>query len=736
MAQSAVRAYADSYEHIADDLHTLDLRLARCVDRMRQMRTALPEQNGAVRYISDIEVDMLLRLDVEPTRNQARISDAEMAAWQTYVSERVSESLSQQVYLALPHLAQLFGLAWFELQTVVICLAPELRRKYDKLYAYLQDDITRKKPSIDLALELLCDTETERWRCRAYLIESARLFQAGILQATDDPQSPSGSSGAAQFLKLDERILHFVLGHNALDKRLGDAARLLQPERSLDSLLIDPSTVARALRFIDAHFANPAPASKRFVLYLRGARGVGKRELAEALCDHLHCPLLYVDVHLLLDGAGDAIQLLRLALREALLTQAAIYFDGIDALLGNDDKASALRQRLAKPILDYGWLTFLGGEQPWTAREGFDGVEFHTLEVPMSTAALRETAWQTALRQQRICVEDAWVREAAEQFRLTPRQIRDGVAALPDIVGDPCAEQVTLNDLYAAARGQSNQALEMLAQRIRPHHTWSDVILPADRVQQLRELCAQVRGRRRVLDEWGFGSKLSSGRGVSALFSGKPGTGKTMTSEVIAGELGLELYKIDLSSVVSKYIGETEKNLSRIFYEAETSNAILFFDEADALFGKRTEVTDAHDRYANIETSYLLQRMETYDGLVILATNLRDNLDEAFTRRIRFIIEFPFPDVTQRREIWRAHIPASAPITSDVDFDLLAAQLPLSGGSIRNIILGAAFFAAESDTSITMEHVVRAARREYEKIGKLWDDLMLLQTNRAQRGAR
>jgi SpoVK/Ycf46/Vps4 family AAA+-type ATPase len=226
-----------------------------------------------------------------------------------------------------------------------------------------------------------------------------------------------------------------------------------------------------------------------------------------------------------------------------------------------------------------------------------------------------------------------------------------------------------------------------------------------------------------VLDDWGFAERVSRARGVSVLFSGPPGTGKTLAIEVIAGELGLDLYKVDLSGVVSKYVGETEKNLARIFAEAEAGNSILFFDEADALFGKRTKVSDAHDRYANIETSYLLQRMEGSDGVVVLATNLRENMDVAFARRIRFILDFPFPDEASRRRIWAGHLPGQAPVDPELDIGYLARELKVAGGSIRNIVLNAAFLAADDGGQITMEHVMHATRREFDKSGKHWGGL-------------
>jgi SpoVK/Ycf46/Vps4 family AAA+-type ATPase len=238
-------------------------------------------------------------------------------------------------------------------------------------------------------------------------------------------------------------------------------------------------------------------------------------------------------------------------------------------------------------------------------------------------------------------------------------------------------------------------------------------------------MCQRVTHRQRVLGDWGFDRKLSLGKGVNALFAGPSGTGKTMAAEIIANELGLDLYKINLAGVVSKYIGETEKNLDRIFTAAENANAILFFDEADALFGKRSEVRDSHDRYANIEISYLLQKMEQYEGIAILATNLRQNLDDAFVRRLAFTIHFPFPNETQRREIWTKTWPAAVPLGSDVDLDFLATQFKLSGGNIKNIALASAFLAAADGGVVSMEHLCHATQREYQKLGKVLSDAEL-----------
>ncbi|HMP41652.1 MAG TPA: ATP-binding protein, partial [Roseiflexaceae bacterium] len=277
----------------------------------------------------------------------------------------------------------------------------------------------------------------------------------------------------------------------------------------------------------------------------------------------------------------------------------------------------------------------------------------------------------------------------------------------------------TRHDLYAACRAQSSGRLNALAHKIATTYTWDDIVLPEDQVAQLREICIQVRQRRIVLETWGFDHHLAMGKGVNVLFAGQSGTGKTMAAEIIGADLGLELYKVDLSSMVSKYIGETEKNLDKVFSAAREANAILFFDEADAIFGKRSEVKDAHDRYANIEVGYLLQKMEEYDGVVILSTNLRKNLDEAFIRRLHTTIDFPFPEEPDRLRIWQKAFPADAPRTADVDLAFLARQFKIAGGNIRNVALLSAFLAAEDGGMIGMAHLIRAMRREYQKLGKL-----------------
>jgi hypothetical protein len=484
--------------------------------------------------------------------------------------------------------------------------------------------------------------------------------------------------------------------------------RWAEPAGDLDTLAMPRERRDRLTRLADD------PAS--LVLYLQGPYGSGRRSVASALCRRLNLRLLIADLAQLdACGGGDFDFLVSLMARETMLQPAALYLNGMDVLVGDDKRrllSSLLRELAACPA-----PVFLGGEAAWDPAGELRARYFVRLELARPTYAERLELWAKCAG----AGEDVDLSGLSNKFRFTPGQIEDTAAAARNLARWRCRgdSRPVIADLFDAAKVQSNRKLSSLARKIRPNYTWDQIVLPADRVQQLREICNCVKHRALVYDQWGFDRRLSLGKGLNVLFAGPPGTGKTMAAEIIGGELGLDLYKIDLSTVVSKYIGETEKNLSRVFTEAETSNAILFFDEADALFGKRSEVRDSHDRYANIEVGYLLQRMEEYEGVVILATNFRRNMDEAFVRRMHFALEFPFPDAADRRQIWETIWPSETPLRPDLDLEHIARRFEIAGGSIRNIALAASFLAAESGGAVNMQHVLHATRREYQKMGKV-----------------
>lgn len=703
-------AYQDTFEHLADELRRLDLLIALRLRTADLRNEAFPHsQLDRTVYISRQEVDLLLT-DGFDTDSGTAADALALKLLSTEIDTRLRDSAREGAEPPLTVLGRLFGLSPMERAAVVVCLAPELRRKYDRLYAFLQDDITRRRPSVDLVLELLCASERERWIRGGVFAAGAPLMRYGILRAVDDPHSPSGSSDLARFLVLDPRIRAFLLGSTAPDDRLLGHAVVHEPtgpsgpepEPALAELLL--RTAAHHLR----------PGRPPLICHLYGPDADGRFDLVRHTARRLGLPLVSADAAPLTGPGGAA--LLQLLFREALLQGAAVHLGHADALLREEHRA--LLGALAETVVDHGLPLFLTGVSRWTA--GPTPLPVHSLEVPLPDLAHSTALWREHLTPHTERAEE-WAGELAGRHRLPASRIAAAVRRADHVrLARDGSAPLALADLSAACRSESQHTLGPAAGRVRAHRGWDDLILPADRLTQLGDICDQVRFRRRVLHDWGFGPRLGPGTGLSVLFSGPPGTGKTMAAEVLAHELDVDLYKIDLSGVVSKYIGETEKNLARIFAEASTGNAILFFDEADALFGKRTEVTDAHDRYANIETSYLLQRIEEYEGVVVLATNLRQNIDDAFTRRIRFVVEFPFPEADDRRRIWRTLLPPSAPLAADVDLAVLARELPVTGANIRNIVLQAAFLAAADGTAIGRPHILRGARREFEKIGKLW----------------
>jgi SpoVK/Ycf46/Vps4 family AAA+-type ATPase len=710
-------SFENSLQHLLAELERIDLLIAAQVARARRLHADDEQFRGL--YISEEEIDALLKQPVgRPRWARAQASLVEpgpaldkIGRWN---KARKEESIRRGIELRLEALRQSFGLDAFEMDALLICLAVEIDLRYEKLYAYLNDDVTKKRPSVELVLNLLAPSADAAFDARHYFTDDAPLFRNHLLALFEDPSQPHPPL-LAKYINVDARIVRYLLNSDVLDERIRPFSFLCDPDKPFNALLVDEAARRHLARFL-RNGAAPTPV----IVHLRGPYGVGKQSTAQALCKDLRMRALIVDLtQLTYDGDGSGARIFDLVQREAKLQRAAVYWKNLDALLAEDKRAvctaflSALANRPA--------LTFLASEGPWEPNETLRDACLARLELKKPSPSDRLRIWSTALNGDTGIDSDVDLAALATKFKFTGGQIHDAASLAINLARLREAETVTVSthDLYEACRLHSNQKLATLARKITPKYKWTDIVLPADRLEQLREICNHVKYRERVYGEWGFDQKLSLGKGLSVLFSGPSGTGKTMAAEIIAGALGLELYKIDLSTVVSKYIGETEKNLSRIFVEAETSNAILFFDEADALFGKRSEVKDSHDRYANIEIGYLLQRMEEYEGVVILATNFRKNMDEAFVRRLQFTVEFPFPNEYDRRKIWEGIWPEDTPRDPALDLDFMARRFEITGGNIRNIALAAAFLAADDGNVVTMNHLLHGTKREFQKMGKV-----------------
>ena len=714
--------YKNSSEHLADEFEKLDALLSLQVLRFREAHHTDNGDAFARFYIGEEEVDRVMGKQPGGKKEPGLSASIEhVQNLRERISERVEGSVKAGVYLPFLKLSRLFQLSSFEMDILLVCLAPELDLKYEKLYAYLQDDITKKSPTVNLILDLLCPTGEERSNARVCFSELAPLLKYRLLTFT-------GGTGErpliTRSLKLDDRIVNFLLEQDGMSKELASVGELIVPARDWSYLLMENDLIQRLKRLPEAFNEN---RGTNIIFYLEGPYGAGKKSLAEAFCFQMKLLLFVIDISELTAGKSqpDIEETVDRLFREAPLQSAAVYIEHFDRLMpGNARETQDIRTQNAvvRAIEEFSFITFMAGEIPWNPPPRLKRQPVVKIEVPIPSFRSRKQLWEQSLNSGCPLSPDVDIGELASKFKFTGGQIQDAAAEAKYSAvmrGTFLDKGLTMDDLYRGCHAQTNHHLSKMARKITPHYSWSDIVLPADKFQQLREMCNYVKYRHVVYGDWGFDKKISLGKGLNILFSGPSGTGKTMAAEIIANELGLDFYKIDLSCVVSKYIGETEKNLAAIFKEAETANAVLFFDEADAIFGKRSEVKDSHDRYANIEINYLLQKMEEHEGIVILATNFRTNIDEAFTRRMHFSLDFTFPDREYRLDIWRKIFPVETPKSSDIDFEFLAKRFTTSGGNIRNIALNAAFLAADNSGKVNMEHIVYSTKREYRKMGKL-----------------
>ncbi|WP_269936623.1 ATP-binding protein [Arthrobacter sp. HY1533] len=586
--------------------------------------------------------------------------------------------------LPLARLAAAFGLNGFETDIVFLCAAMELDTGMGGLCAAAQHDDGRGHPTFALAMQLFDDPAWDAMSPDGPLRHWPLVNVGAQVPLT------------VARLTADERVVNFIKGLNHLDWRLGS---LLAPVPAPGAL--PPSQAETAVR-ICALVQSARPVQE---FLLAGSSRSSKELVAATVARAFGLELFRLDAEALAGGQPDSVPLARLWHREVLLNAVALFIDAADA-------GPAGQQLVRRWLSESGGLVFVAVHEPWPRAETL------SVDVARPTAAEQATAWGAGL-------DAGGAAALASHFDLDLPAIADTLARAaaspggpgPTVPGDASQE---FSAVWAAALDAARPALDQLAHRVPAKARLAQLKLPDPEMGLLREIVGQVARRGTVYNDYGFAARLNRGTGISVLFAGESGTGKTMAAEALAAELGLLLYKIDLSAVVSKYIGETEKNLRSLFDAAESGGAVLFFDEADALFGKRSEVRDSHDRYANIEVSYLLQRMESFNGLAVLASNRKDSVDPAFLRRLRFVVNFPFPAQAQRRSIWQEAFPAETPV-GGLDLDRLA-RLNLTGGSIHNVALNAAFLAANDGGLVTMELMLAAARSEYRKLERPIND--------------
>jgi hypothetical protein len=677
--------YESPEQHLADQIEIATLVLAAAMMRRR----------AAERRVDP---------DTDPDLVRAT---AALQAKEVEIDARVART--DPSILPLERLRRTFGLSATEVRVIALLAAFELETPLRDQARALMGDPNRVHPDVGVLIELVY-TGRERKRVAEELASDGRLIRFALVRVERVSDTPF----ALRRARVVERVLELLHGRDALDREVARHVELLPPVRR-EALVIDQARFDEIAGLVAASLSAGQAGRPHPVIMLSGHEGAGRKSLLAAAATTVGLAALRVRCTSFQKDEAWVRQLGPSILREAILWRALIILDGLDAFSLENASVrldEALFGGFVGPVAAV--VARISGKPPQMARGQV------LVELPIPTEIEREELWRRSLRD--ITTADV-IRSAAERYTITPGLIlqasdsaRSRAVARGRSGGDG---KVVGEDVHAGLRGALDAKLATLGLRITWRQTWADLVLPEDSISEIREFISRVKHRRTVYERWGFGRKVAKGLGLSALFAGPPGTGKTMVAGLIAEELKLDLYQVDLSKVTSKWIGETEKNLADLFDAAESGHAILLFDEADSLFAKRTEVKSSVDRYANLEVNYLLQRMESFAGITILTTNNDAAIDEAFRRRLSLKVDFPVPELEERLKLWRTMLPAEAAIATDIDFDTLADKYEMTGGYIKNAALRAAFLAADEGVPISMRHLTRAARSEYQAMGKV-----------------
>jgi adenylylsulfate kinase-like enzyme len=699
--------YRSGAEHLRDlcagmeERLMAELYLGRALGYLGERPSGMPGgsmtlgQAEALTYDDRAFEDAAARTEVRQRLERAEASEAQIAA-------RLARSAEVGIAIPWARVAgQLDGHA-FDLAVLALACAVELDPALARLCAFINDDLARPYADGGLALTLFGDRRRGAVAARTRLMPGAALFALGLLTVPVGREGADGQSVTRSPLRVARRVLDWLAGHEGLPADMHPWSTLSQDAAPpLEGLSLSDAE-------LDARREALAAARDGEVWWLMGPRGTGRRTFAHGLAGALGRRLLVVD-GAKVSGALHEGRLAQ-AQREAWLQDALLTFADVQALR-EDERTMVFRAAEAQPATVV-LTTELGATTPRMDKR------VRALEFGVPAYAERLTLWAAALADAGVAIEESALETAAARYRVTPGQVRECVRVQMDRAGAPDGARVSA--WIDAAVGQVLTGdFGGLAVRILHRATRDDLVLPAEALTQLRQIASRHTHRAQVMETWAFGRRARDRHGITALFHGPSGTGKTMAASVLANELNMELFRVDLSQVMSKWIGDTEKQLARIFDEAEASHALLLFDEADSVFAKRTEVKETRDRYANLSTNYLLQRMEGFAGVCVLTTNLASSIDEAFSRRLHFRVHFPEPGPAERETLWRTMIPALAPLGDDVDFGWLGEGWEMSGGHIQSAVLRAAFLAAELDSPLTMAILERAANDEYQAMGRV-----------------
>lgn len=624
-----------------------------------------------------------------------------------------------------------YGLKEVEEQVLRVALTPALDPSFRKRIARYRDNVLLDYADVDFLLSVLFESRVDRLRGRDLFLPSSKLVAERLI-VLSLPRDATSDSLPAHEVRVPERLVTFVLGHDHLEKQVAAFCELSRPSTDMADVVMDEAVKAEVSRLVRGWLMRPN--RRGLTLGLFGPPGTGKSLFASALATMANAQLITADSAKIATDDLQFREVIDAVFFDAKVRGAVLAFDQCESLFGQKNpKIPTLLSYMDR----HPGMVLLISSDPRQLDPGIERHVAYQVEFEAPDVAQRERLWHIYVSRGGISADEgADLAALASQFEFTGSQIRNAVAVARELAAERCVERLTGDDLTAGAWAQVRADMEEYSRRSKVRLTLDDLILPEEEMRQVKEVLEAAQNRAFIMTHWGFNKRLTTGRGLCCLFTGDPGTGKTLCAEILAQALGQKLYQINIPRVMSKYIGETEKNIERIFATAKANSSMLLFDEADALFTTRVKVETSVDRFSNMEINLMLQEIERFDGIVILTTNLEKNMDKAFERRVQFKIRFPFPDKKHRTLIWRTLIPKECPVDPDIDWDLVGESFELSGGNIKNAILRAAYKAAREAQEaysgkgkgrpfrgITMEHIVAAAEAECRHAGKLFRGL-------------
>lgn len=706
--------YKSNNEHILDRIKFLDMKIYDLI-LTKDMEEENSEINNLINKLLIPKNILNEDLEMQDPEKSERVRILNFI--EEYIKDREEVSKIANIKLSLLQIEEAFNMNNFLKTCLIIALAYEINIKYCDIFAYINRNKSMTYPNANIALKI-CGIHLENYNEYISSIGSLKALSDYIFDNKDILGDEKNDLIIS--LKLNKRVEKTLIKSNDIDYETPYYFNLFKADEELEKIQFNESIKEEInKKFFNTNKLVRYNTYKRCrIIFLKGPEGVGKKFYIKHGCKDSKRNILFIDVHIFTMKKDSFLELKKEIIREALIENAIPCLCNVHKLDYMEKESRGLLYSLLIELKNISELIFITSEEELYEIQESDYFSIVTVEIENPSAEIRSKYWKGCFEKKDLEVETD-INILVNKFSFTPGQIKLLTNKIRD---EYCLEEpikINEQEIYEECNDLISNKLSNLCVFVKPMYTWDDLVLKKDQKEILRQACNYVKYKHIVFNEWKFNEKRAYGNGVCILFTGSPGTGKTMAAQVVANALNINMYKVDLSAITSKYIGETEKNIKKLFDEAKKSNAVLFFDEADTIFGKRTEVKDSNDKYANMDAAYLLQKIEEYEGISILATNYIQNIDEAFIRRISFIVRFSMPEFNERKLIWEKSFPAAMPLERELDFDFLASQFQLSGSNIKNIALHSAFLAAAKNEGLSMKYIINAIKTEYLKVNKI-----------------